>query len=959
MSLIKRYIDIDFGVDARPLKRVPGTIVQGNNKVNVLRITYPNISSDHVVVALTQRADQVTGSTFLDYSVNSGSFELVLHNWFTAVSGELQITFAIYSQTPEINEEGIITTETDTLRKVYLNVEESISADLPAPEDESIFLDVAVMVKTYDARIEKLETYFITDLNALDNFTTPGVYKINFNNNNVFHLFVIRIADSLIEQTRSSKQGYYIRTIYNSIPNEWIYSKYNIDGKSDYDSTISYKKGAIVNYFGDLYLSLIDDNNTPLTVAWKKLDFASFVNRFELSGFVPKEEGKGLSSNDLTNELLAKLNSLKNYDDTAINNKITVIEKILVSDNVNLDTLQEIVDMLESNEGDINAIFTAIAKKVDKDGLKTINGESIVGSGNIVIKGGDGGNNDIIDLGITDYIIYGNDENSVNGLLYLIDLACWRYQQSSNYFKGMCDGGCETFTLMVDWQCGFATYCSASEEINFDFTPSSDEQALNGSITITSCKSEYSNTENYLKNNDNKPDDYFSATYKEFSLYSAHGYMRAGEYSTTLSHQDDNGYSSVYMGSGRMDILADNDVYINNKSFNKLYDQVQDIYGEKINYIYDNDVKHTKIVPENVQKYASINKLGGMTNLIDDSIQENKVTAIKINNKNLLRGKIFYTSGNTYTKEIDEEGWITLNFDATSSSSSGTNITLVATQSTPMINKGELATARIIFKDGINNNIGSIVFGQGSTSGDSTTRFTSLGYNANEMYSYRSYTGIANYNIDQVYIWLAHSYVTKVENVKFKVELIKGNGEPIYLLPIPEEIQNLEGYGLSIPNTEINNEIDFDIDKLKVSCKKYIFTGTENLTQASTSSKTYRYWFDINDIKTASASNILGKARLTGMDIKTADQVYLANTGFSIESSGKRICIYHPDYQTADSMKEFLKDKTLIYELSDTVYKSLPVYLDNIILVEYGQEIEFVNDNNEAVCSTIEYMEEN
>ena len=311
MSLIKRYIDINFDVDARPLKRVPGTIVQGNNKVNVLRITYPNISSDHVVVALTQRADEEKGSTFLDYSVNSGSFELVLHNWFTAVSGEVQITFAIYSQTPEINEEGIITTETDTLRKVYLNVEESISADLPAPEDESIFLDVAVMVKTYDARIEKLETYFITDLNALDNFTTPGVYKINFNNNNVFHLFVIRIADSLIEQTRSSKQGYYIRTIYNSIPNEWIYSKYNIDGKSDYDSTISYKKGAIVNYFGDLYLSLIDDNNTPLTVAWKKLDFASFVNRFELSGFVPKEEGKGLSSNDFTTEEKTKIANLK------------------------------------------------------------------------------------------------------------------------------------------------------------------------------------------------------------------------------------------------------------------------------------------------------------------------------------------------------------------------------------------------------------------------------------------------------------------------------------------------------------------------------------------------------------------------------------------------------------------------------------------------------------------------
>lgn len=860
MSLIKRYIDINFDVDARPLKRVPGTIVQGNNKVNVLRITYPNISSDHVVVALSQRADQITGSTFLNYSHENDCFELILHNWFTAVSGELQITFAVYSQTPEINEEGIITTETDTLRKVYLNVEESISADLPAPEDESIFLDVAVMVKTYDARIEELlyrvenlENFngvYITSYDELDNYTTPGIYNFNFRDSKVFNMFVVKQTNDIIVQIRSSNDGYYLRKYFISEDNysDWSYFEYSVNGSvTQWQSDIYYHKGEMVRQ-NEVYVCINDcrgydpeedDENNPLY--WIK---------FEPENYILKEEGKGLSTNDLTNELLAKLNSLKNYDDTTIKNKITVIEKILVSDNVNLDTLQEIVDMLESNEGDINAIFTAIAKKVDKDGLKTINGESIVGSGNIEVKGGSG---NAIDLG------------------------------------------------------------------------------------------------DYLKNGDKKPDTNISAVYNSFNLYDS-------TYTSGLNiHKDLTGI----FGSGNTIYLSNEGVKINGKSFNELYNKVQEIYGEKINYIHDNDVKHTKIVPTNVQKYASINKLGGMTNLIDDSIQENKVTAIKINNKNLLRGKIFYTSGTTYTKEVDDEGWITLNFDASSSSSSGTNITLVATQSTPMIQKGEVATARIIFKDGINHNVGSIVFGQGSTSGDSTTRFTSLGYNENELYSYRIYTGMANYNIDQVYIWLAHSYVTKVENVKFKVELIKGNGEPIYLLPIPEEIQNLEGYGLSIPNTEIKNEIDSEIDKLVVNCKKYIFTGTEKLTQTSTSSGKYRYWFDINDIKTSSASNVKCNAVLTGMDIKTADKIYLENTGFSVESSGKRICIYHPDYQTADSMKEFLKGKTLIYELSDTLYKSLPVYLDIIILVEPEQEIEFVNDNNEAVYNTIEYMEEN
>lgn len=278
--------------------------------------------------------------------------------------------------------------------KVLLNVKEAVIGE----ENDVIFTgsgdnlqdEIDAIRNEFGVRFNNVETRFISDLAELDNYTTPGLYKFNLNNTNTFHLFVIQPTSSLIEQTRSSRKGYYTRTIYNGVADGWKYYSYNVNGVVEYDSSISYVKGAIVNNDGDLYLSLQNNNNTPLTSAWKKLDFASFVNRFELSGFVPKEEGKGLSSNDLTDSLLAKLNALNNYDDTAINNKITAIERILVSDNVDLDTLQEIVDVLEENEGDINAIFTAIAKKVDKDGLKTINGESIVGDGDIVIKGGSG-----------------------------------------------------------------------------------------------------------------------------------------------------------------------------------------------------------------------------------------------------------------------------------------------------------------------------------------------------------------------------------------------------------------------------------------------------------------------------------------------------------------------------------------------------------------------------------------
>lgn len=309
MSLIKRYIDINFDVDARPLKRVPGTIVQGNNKVNVLRITYPNISSDHVVVALTQRADQVTGSTFLNYSHENDCFELILHNWFTAVSGELQITFAIYSQTPEINEEGIITTETDTLRKVYLNVEESISAELPAPEDESIFLDVAVMVKSYDARIEELlyrvenlenfNDVYITSYDELDNYTIPGIYKFNFRDSKVFNLFVVKQNQNTVIQIRSSNDGYYLRRYYieGGSFEEWIYFEYSVNGSvSQWQSDIYYRRGEMVRQ-NEVYVCITDckgydpeEDNESEPLYWVRFQPENYVLREELNDYIKKDD---------------------------------------------------------------------------------------------------------------------------------------------------------------------------------------------------------------------------------------------------------------------------------------------------------------------------------------------------------------------------------------------------------------------------------------------------------------------------------------------------------------------------------------------------------------------------------------------------------------------------------------------------------------------------------------------
>lgn len=106
------------------------------------------------------------------------------------------------------------------------------------------------------------------------------------------------------------------------------------------------------------------DSATPVSGGTTK--FTTGGAYTELAKKVDKVTGYGLSKNDLTDELLAKLNSLSNYDDTEVQNKIKEIETILTSDDTDLDTLQELVTALKNNTASINDIFTAIASKQDK-----------------------------------------------------------------------------------------------------------------------------------------------------------------------------------------------------------------------------------------------------------------------------------------------------------------------------------------------------------------------------------------------------------------------------------------------------------------------------------------------------------------------------------------------------------------------------------------------------------------
>ena len=120
-----------------------------------------------------------------------------------------------------------------------------------------------------------------------------------------------------------------------------------------------------------------------------------------LNNKIDKVTGKGLSTEDFTTVLKTKLEGLNNYDDTAIQNAVngltTQLNTLVNGDaSTAIESFNEITAFLanvtdeESLEGIVAGIETQIANKQDAlvsgTNIKTVNGESILGEGDIEIN---------------------------------------------------------------------------------------------------------------------------------------------------------------------------------------------------------------------------------------------------------------------------------------------------------------------------------------------------------------------------------------------------------------------------------------------------------------------------------------------------------------------------------------------------------------------------------------------
>lgn len=193
-----------------------------------------------------------------------------------------------------------------------------------------------------------------------------------------------------------------------------------------------------------------------------------------------------------------------------------------------------------------------------------------------------------------------------------------------------------------------------------------------------------------------------------------------------------------------------------------------------------------------------------------------------------------------------------------------------------------------------------------------------------------------------------------VNNLVFKPKLVEGSSyrEPISY-PIPNEIQALEGYGYGI-NDACYNSVDIERKKLvkRVGCADM---GDISYNIADNGLFVYTTFAEI------------GKRRNSTVFVSTLEecsyaQLYENGNDAMLMTDDGTIYVRSGAFKTMSSSAEvqaYLKGTMLYYELDTITETDISEHLadfDNLIEVEGGGVIEFVNEYEKAVPTSITYL---
>ena len=155
--------------------------------------------------------------------------------------------------------------------------------------------------------------------------------------------------------------------------------------------------------------------------------------------------------------------------------------------------------------------------------------------------------------------------------------------------------------------------------------------------------------------------------------------------------------------------------------------------------------------------------------------------------------------------------------------------------------------------------------------------------------------------------------------------------------PIPEAVQNLEGYGLGISDT-LYNYVDFENETFVRNCTALTLNGTENWSESAAS---------------------IFSLKLESPSLPSSTVLSDSMQEFRISGNGQYLIAY-TSYSTIDEWKSSLVNKPINIVLSLAVKEtediSQRLEFDGFVKVEGNGWIFFVNESKSAVPYSITYQ---
>jgi hypothetical protein len=184
------------------------------------------------------------------------------------------------------------------------------------------------------------------------------------------------------------------------------------------------------------------------------------------------------------------------------------------------------------------------------------------------------------------------------------------------------------------------------------------------------------------------------------------------------------------------------------------------------------------------------------------------------------------------------------------------------------------------------------------------------------------------------------------------------------LFKIPEAVRNIDGYGKGV-NETYNSKIIFENEKVyfNQSCRGIVLDGSTDegwILRTNVTTEERRYFYKVlTQDENVSLNGVCISNNYERVDIKYSNEV----KGFNVAPYNNQYCvIVRPEDIATLTVEDFtarLAENPLVvvYGIDSTKIDITDLITsDNIIEVEGGGSVEFVNEHNNAVPASITYM---